>query len=284
MHINHFSIARRRCDKKLDSTNRKDKNYFVITVDDIAKYVDYELGNSYFSIGDTVYNQKNGLPMGGLISACLADITSIYKEYKNKVKNNTRNTIKRFRDDILVITNNSNKKERNDLIKKLKGTYGPTLSLELEEESKEEVTFLDYIVFNDEGILKHRHKGNKFREEEGRVSKVRFPEYFKGCEKYNFTQILRNQFKQSEFRSSTTKEIIGAATNLAIELKIRGFPNNVIKKAIYMAKIKGEHNILENFREAQRLAWLATKSQPNFRNILSENLFLRSRGPKSPKT
>jgi len=284
MGIDHFSLARRRCDKKMDGINRKDKNFIKITIDDIAKYVDFELNNAYFKIGKSVYKQDKGLPMGGLISACLADITSLYKERKNSIKNDNNTIIKRFQDDILIIQKETNIKIAYKLIKKLKKVYGPSLELELEDCNNNKVTFLDYEIFSENRKLGYRPKNISFNEDKGTLNKIRFPEYYKECDKEMLIQIARNQFKQTEWKSCNTKETIGACTNLALEFYIRGYPIHLIRKAIYMSELKGEKDIMELFKNGRKVSSSSGICQPNFRNILSENLFLLSRGPKSSRT
>ena len=71
---------------RFTDNNKPGKTYYIITTDIIYKFIKWSLQNQYFILGDTVYKQHIGLPMGLGISAPLANILAII-DMENFAKN-----------------------------------------------------------------------------------------------------------------------------------------------------------------------------------------------------
>ena len=77
-----FHIAKNRQDKKQDGYGRADPGrFYMVTFDDILKYVKIELNFCYFKVGGSlIFKQIDGLPMGGLVSCALAVLYTMYND------------------------------------------------------------------------------------------------------------------------------------------------------------------------------------------------------------
>src|SRR3954452_16227987 len=108
-----FLVMKRVSDKEGDrmmdssSVTVTNKRYaHVLSLKDIFDYVKFEMEHTYVSVGDYVARQNKGLPIGGIVSAPMASIDAMFKEFSNKkIWNNRGYAVKcgRFRDDIRVL-------------------------------------------------------------------------------------------------------------------------------------------------------------------------------------
>lgn len=112
----------------------------------ILAYVKFELNFPFFHINDTVYLQKNGLPMGGFLSAPLACLDAMLQEHHYRHLLTT--PIKfRFRDDILLCyACHLNQSKITDIHDHLNFIYRPDLCVELEDQSHTNIQFLEVDI------------------------------------------------------------------------------------------------------------------------------------------
>ena len=57
-----------------------DGNSIVFSLNDLQEIIDFDLDNTFTSIGDQLFKQFKGCPMGGLLSAFYANVTCAYHE------------------------------------------------------------------------------------------------------------------------------------------------------------------------------------------------------------
>jgi hypothetical protein len=77
------------------------RNWYVLSEEEIMQYVVYELFvNKIFTLGNEVWSQEMGMPMGAFLSAALASITLIHKEQSIRMHESVM--LMRYRDNILV--------------------------------------------------------------------------------------------------------------------------------------------------------------------------------------
>ena len=58
-----------------------DTKRITLTFDEILDIINFDLNNTYFRVGDTVLQQKVGIPMGSPLSPAIAQIVCAYYEY-----------------------------------------------------------------------------------------------------------------------------------------------------------------------------------------------------------
>ena len=86
---------------------------FIITEETLLKFVEYLIDNIYVSIGNRVYTQRVGIPMGTDCAPLLANLFLFFYEYKymkNLIKNNIIlakkfNNTMMYIDDLLTLNN-----------------------------------------------------------------------------------------------------------------------------------------------------------------------------------
>ena len=122
------------------------------TEDRLITYVEYLIDNIYVSIGNKVYRQCIGIPMGTDCAPLLANLFLFFYEYrymKNLIKSNTIiarrfNNTMRYIDDLLVLNNNS----FDDAIKNI---YPSELQLKKTTESPNTLSYLDILITIENG-------------------------------------------------------------------------------------------------------------------------------------
>ena len=117
-----------------------------ITEEKLIKLVEYLIDNIYVSIGNRVYRQCVGIPMGTDCAPLLANLFLFYYEYrymKNLIKNNiilakkTNNTM-RYIDDLLTLNNPAFDNAIDDI-------YPPELQLKKTTECPTTLSYLDIL-------------------------------------------------------------------------------------------------------------------------------------------
>lgn len=144
-----FAIRRRQIEKSGDKLGHgQTRDYWNFSFNDVLAYVNFELENALFSVGNSLYKQTNGLPMGGFLSAGLAVLHSMYAEHTQQhLWLNYDAAWFRFRDDILAIVPRKLDAEQiQDVVRSLNVIYGPHLQVELEDASQTHINFLDYWI------------------------------------------------------------------------------------------------------------------------------------------
>ena len=118
-----------------------------LTEDKLISYVEYLIDNIYVSIGNKIYRQCIGIPMGTDCAPLLANLFLFFYEYrymKSLIKNNISiarkfNNTLRCIDDLLVLNNN----KFDDAIKDI---YPPELQLKKTTETPTALSYLDIFI------------------------------------------------------------------------------------------------------------------------------------------
>ena len=135
-------------DKREDSVGKKKSTRFkYVKMEEVMDYCRFEMENCFMVVGGQVIKQIGGLPMGGMVSAVLAELDAMWKEQK-MVKEFKRIgggwKVVRFRDDIRVIVRGRHGSNLGKDIKAfLERIYGGSLEVAFEGFSHELVDFLD---------------------------------------------------------------------------------------------------------------------------------------------
>ena len=124
-----------------------------ITEDKLVEYVEYLVDNIYVSIGNRVYRQCVGIPMGTDCAPLLANLFLFYYEYKymkNLMKNEIWvarkfNNTMRYIDDLLTLNNNRFECAIDDI-------YPPELQLKKTTDCPTALSYLDVMITIDNGI------------------------------------------------------------------------------------------------------------------------------------
>lgn len=123
-----------------------------LTEDTLIEYVEYLIDNIYVNVGNTVYRQCVGIPMGTDCAPLLANLFLFFYEYKymrNLMKNNIFEARKfnytmRYIDDLLVLNNNTFENSIRDI-------YPAELQLKKTTENPSALSYLDIFITIDNG-------------------------------------------------------------------------------------------------------------------------------------
>ena len=118
--------------------------------EDSLEMMEYLIDNIYIKVGNKVFRQQLGIPMGTDCAPLLENLFLFYYEYeymKNLVKDNLQATMKfngtmRCIDDLLTLNNSS-------FASKIPDTYPPELDLKKTTESPTTVYYLDIYTHTD---------------------------------------------------------------------------------------------------------------------------------------
>ena len=123
-----------------------------LTEDKLISYVEYLIDNIYVSVGNRIYRQCVGIPMGTDCAPLLANLFLFFYEYrymKSLIKSNILmarkfNNTMRYIDDLLVLNNTNFNDAINDI-------YPPELQLKKTTENTTALLYLDIFI-----TIKHR--------------------------------------------------------------------------------------------------------------------------------
>lgn len=236
--IKFVSIAKNRLNKKYDGFNSNNYNYHKLNFSDIRNYLIYEMNTTYIKIGSKIIKQKEGLPMGGLISAGLASIDCMRKENENKKiwrHSNTQSKSIRYRDDILyIVTKEMNEIEVKTLHDKFEKIYGDDLEIELETVSFTEAKMLDMKVMklNNKIETFDNNKNEDFlNSNDITKKKFRFPEIIANWNDSLYLNVMTSQLNRIYRNVNSKNNQILSALKLIKEWQILKYPKNWINKA-----------------------------------------------------
>ena len=120
-----------------------------ITEETLPNFVEYLIDNVYVSVGNGVYRQCAGIPMGTDCAPLLANLFLFYYEYRymnNLIKNNIilANNTMRYIDDSLTLNNPAFDNAIDDI-------YPPELQLKKTTECPTTLSYLDILITIDNG-------------------------------------------------------------------------------------------------------------------------------------
>ena len=115
--------------------------------------MEYLIDNIYIKVGNKVFRQQVGIPMGTDCASLLANLFLFYYEYeymKNRIKDNIQAAMKfngtmRYIDEILTLNNSG-------FASKIPDIYPPELDLKKTTESLTSVSYLDILIIINNGI------------------------------------------------------------------------------------------------------------------------------------
>ncbi len=238
----HISIARRLMDKKRDRWGKGNKRDFItIQLNQIFYYCQFEIQNPYFQVGKTVFFQKNGLPMGGLVSAGMAVIDAMYKEQHNQKLWQTSMSIKwtQFCDDILaVIPGKLNNCQITAVKDNLQQLYGNNLEVVQEESSYDHISFLDYnIAFNNSQFYtwaKNKNLDLVYNAPSKRI--IRYPEPSADLHYTIFQGMMIGGIKKAIRYSNTPALKLLSTIQIIMEWCAKGYFFKQIYNALHLAQ------------------------------------------------
>jgi hypothetical protein len=250
-----------------DKIGEKGNDFHVFSFEDILQYVNYELKTSIFKYGDKYISQKNGLPMGGFLSASLAQIDSMYKEhvnYKLWKHNDFPTKWIRFRDDGRgVIGKHLSDTDINDIQTMLGKIYGKNLNVIIEDWSYQEVTFLDArIIINPIKFkieLRHFNKNIDLRKDDPRTTIpkiIRFPDIQSGWCSYIFIGCMIGAVRRVQRTCNTNESFLLGVLELLWEWLNKDYAVTQIEKSFRRANTTCDDIAINLLREF--------KSRPNF--------------------
>ena len=126
--------------------------------------INWLVGNTYVTIGNSVFRQIIGIPMGTDCAPYLANIAYEFEFLNSLLKQKDFDTLFKFNkcyryiDDLLAVNNDNLMNDFKDKI------YPPELKLNCEDKNDQEVTYLDLsLQINKDSILYKLHdKRDKF--------------------------------------------------------------------------------------------------------------------------
>ena len=145
--LRYFIMEKSYPNKIYLSREKGDKNSWTFDVSDIMTIINLDLATAYQTKGQDIYIQKNGCPMGGLLSAIYANIKCAYDEvnfiHRIGMKHNKFFGIRQMDDLILWIAYTKNdKKSYNEALLLKTPFLLPTKSTQGALSSKNKITYI----------------------------------------------------------------------------------------------------------------------------------------------
>lgn len=246
-------LHRRQIERKKDKLGGgKSRDFKMIPLTDILYYTKVEMDYTYFKLGNNIYSQIDGLPMGGFMSASLAMIYSMYMENKKtklwKSPNENQLWI-RFRDDILlIIKKRISENDVQEIFKNMRYFYTKELELELEEWNYNQVNFLDMTVWQKNGVVNTSHYNKNVSLLGVKTKEIkRLPEIDSVYPKVIKTGVITGLLKTAMRVSSTETLKRVSVMQIVIELKIKNYPWKWIKDCLLKIVELDERTKWRNF-------------------------------------
>lgn len=212
----------------------KNRDFLLISFRQIMEYANFEMENTIFVVRGKVYEQINGLPMGGFLSAGLACIYSMYCESVCERFWRHGNLVMkawRFRDDTIAIINGKIQKTEIEKYRRMwELIYGPGIEVTLEDWNEQEINFLDYKINTLNNKLSLILQ-NKNIERKGKL--VRFVPEGDACSKYIKRGIIIGVMKKCIECGNSCGNRITAILSHAIEFIELGYSVSDIRNALF---------------------------------------------------
>lgn len=249
----NFAIRRRRYEKSRDRIGNANPFHEVsISANDIWRYCGFELQYPCFIINNTIMKQKQGLPMGGFLSAPLACIDAMIQEtlfFHHWHQNILRYSLcTRFRDDILVIIPyRANAQETTDIQQRLSEIYRPDLTIELEETTHNQIHFLEYqIAFTTMGFNTTHYSRNQITTLGTDHQIIRYPHPHAAYSKSIFIGTIIGMIKRARNACSNLENFIPSLVNILTEFLYLGYPFKWIGAAISRSNLPLQITLILN--------------------------------------
>ena len=125
------------------------------TMEDIKSVLEYVIDNAFFQVGDKVFRQIIGIPMGSDPAPFIANL--FLYVYENRFMTNLKKNdlaraknlrhVFRFIDDLLALNDNE------EFMRSHKEIYPPEMELKVENENNYSASFLDLALAVNEGVI-----------------------------------------------------------------------------------------------------------------------------------
>jgi hypothetical protein len=202
--------------------------------------VEFEIENAYVELNGYIVKQIRGLPMGGIVSAPLASMDAMCKEWENKKIWKNRGYAcesMRFRDDILVLVGaNLNKQGVDNIGVDYQKVYGKSLKIVVESTNKGKGTFLEYGIKLINGKLETVENNKSYEKylKDGKFKK-RFPDMEANWPDYVYIGTMYSQLVGLLGRGTKDEFMFIDGLKLLKEWEMKGYSKKVIKNAVYKA-------------------------------------------------
>ena len=125
------------------------------TMEDIKSVLEYVIDNAFFQVGDKVFRQIIGIPMGSDPAPFIANL--FLYVYENRFMTNLKKNdlaraknlrhVFRFIDDLIALNDNE------EFMRSHKEIYPPEMELKVENENNYSASFLDLALAVNEGVI-----------------------------------------------------------------------------------------------------------------------------------
>ena len=235
----------------LGRTGDADSKRINFTFDELLEIVDFDLDNTYFKVGDTMLQQKVGIPMGSPLSPALAQIICAFYE-SNTIKQARSAGITnevdgvRYVDDLTAViyydpSSPLSTSNAYDLSKRIQYGYHPNMELEVED-TDEPFKFLSSMIRINKKTCKIRAKFHNKNTAQIKHSK---PQLFLTYQHFESFAPVR---QKSSVVISTIHRIGNACNSvqyaqkafnlLCLELKGLRYPDKIILRALRRVRNK----------------------------------------------
>ena len=259
-------IARDKQNKRLDNMDKKGQStqvFEVLTVDEVAEYVYYKLDYCFFQMGEQIMQQTEGVPMGGKVSAQLAELFCMWKENENVRlwKGGCGLSVwMRYRDDIRVVLHGRIGKEVvSDIVDKVDRMYGEQIEVLMEAMSYERMNFLDVRVRVKNGTFEWFDNNKNYdigTKDKRKMALTRFPNPQGGAPRKVLINTMSGVMRSTAEKCSTMALVDACVWQNVMEFATLGYNGKDIVKAMY----KANHEMADRMRNEVR-GWLERRTR-----------------------
>jgi len=211
-------------------SNKKNKEN-IVTKDEIFSMIDILIDNTYFQLGNSVYRQIIGIPMGIDPAPHMANLylyhdEFVYMEKLTKVnygKALKYNNTQRFIDDLFTMNNDGILEQDKDSI------YHKDLQLNKENTSNEHATFLDLDIAIENGYVTTKTYDKR---EDFNFEIVSFPDLGGNIPERSAYGIFTAQIIRHAKNCSQRETFIARTKQLVDKLVHKGFQTTLLRKTM----------------------------------------------------
>ena len=262
---NRIWIARDKQNKRLDNMDKKEQSkqvFEVLTIEEVAEYVYYKLDYCFFQMGEQIMQQTEGVPMGGKVSAQLAEMFCMWKENENVKlwKGGCGLSLwMRYRDDIRVVLHGRIGREViKDMVDRIDRMYGEQIEVLMEAVSYDRMNFLDVRVRVKNGRFewfdnnKNYDLGTKGKQQ---MTLTRFPNPRGGAPRKVLVNTMSGVMRSTVEKCSTSALVDACVWQNVMEFATLGYNKKDIVTALY----KANHEMADRMRDEVR-RWLERRT------------------------
>jgi hypothetical protein len=232
------------------TNNAVDSDCIIFNLNDLFEIVDFDLQNTYTTIGNQIFKQNDGCPMGGLLSSFYGNTTCAYHENMFLNTDPLSNDIWGIRqmDDLTLFIahnkNDPNTKRDNDRIRNhiQNNVYRGGLEAEIQEPDHDtDGKFIHQFA----GHEIHTHKNlsdiytttlnvnKKSVHDTNTQLKTRYPNMFTYTNQHSKNGNIIGSIHRIRTQNTYRKDFTEAVLDLLAELRCINYTDTTIKKCIY---------------------------------------------------